>query len=100
LITDPHHSWLEVPWTTLKAMRLIPSDFSECSYSGPNACYLETDLDAPKFIAIYEAKYRRRPRITKITDKGYCFIHRLPRIHEGFPQPRRGGGGHAAAKNP
>jgi hypothetical protein len=79
LITDPQHSWLEVPWTTFKAMRLTPSDFSDCSYRGPNACYLETDLDAPKFLAIYQARYKRPPHITKITDRDYCFIHHLPR---------------------
>jgi hypothetical protein len=82
LITDSYHGWLEVPWRTFKAMKLSPFDFSECSYRGRNACYLEIDWDAPKFIAIYQARYKRRPRITKKTDTGYCFVHNLPRIHD------------------
>jgi hypothetical protein len=81
LITDPFHSWLEVPLRTFKAMRLIPSDFSDCSYIDRNACYLEMDWDGPKFIAIYQRKYKRRPHIIETRDKDYCFVRTLSRIH-------------------
>lgn len=50
---DPGHGWLEVPVDLLRALRLSPGDFSECSFiskaDGPKVVFLEEDIDAPKF---------------------------------------------------
>ena len=50
---DPGHGWVEVPVDLLRALRLSPGDFSECSFiskaDGPKVVFLEEDIDAPKF---------------------------------------------------
>lgn len=62
--SDPSHGWLEVSDLDLKDVGAAPRDFSRYSYKkGSTMFYLEEDCDAPKFIALFKAKYGVKPTI-------------------------------------
>jgi len=51
-ISDDAHGWGIVSAEQIKAARMTPEDFSQCSYQTPNgAIYaLEEDCDFPKYL--------------------------------------------------
>lgn len=75
---DPGHAWLRVSLRDLEATGLKPGDFTQYSYISPSAIFLEEDCDATKFLAAYEAKHGKEPRVNEMVVNGYSTIRRLP----------------------
>lgn len=62
--SDAGHGWLEVSSAHLSDVGVSPKDFSRYSYrKGKSKFFLEEDCDAPKFIALFNAKYGVKPTI-------------------------------------
>lgn len=61
--TDPGHGWLRVEWDDLEALGMQPTDFSRYSYRDDKAMFLEEDVDAGRFVRVYEAAFGKRPKV-------------------------------------
>jgi hypothetical protein len=64
-ICDPGHAWLLVTDDDIAAVGLSEADFSPCSYRHGDRVALEEDVDAPAFIAAWEAAHGRRMTIAE-----------------------------------
>jgi hypothetical protein len=68
--SDPGHGWLEVSDRDLADLHATPKYFSGYSYRKGNRYFLEEDCDAPKFIALFKAKYGTNPTIDEQHHEG------------------------------
>lgn len=59
-VCDPGHAWLMVTDDDIASVGLSAAAFSPCSYRSPRGqVALEEDVDAPAFIAAWEAAHGR-----------------------------------------
>jgi hypothetical protein len=73
-ISDDAHGWGIVSAEQIKAARMSPADFSQCSYQTPNGeiYALEEDCDFPKYLNKLESmgiKYEITDRHVDYADK-------------------------------
>ena len=78
--TDPGHGWLEVSFTELHKVGLMPSDFSSYSYQQGSVVYLEEDCDASIFLRAYEAQHGKRADVVEKYSHHEHWIRRLESI--------------------
>ena len=78
--TDPGHGWLEVSFTELHKVGLMPSDFSAYSYLQGSVAYLEEDCDASIFLRAYEAQHGKHADVVEKYSHHEHWIRRLERI--------------------
>jgi hypothetical protein len=78
--TDPGHGWLEVSFTELRKVGLMPGDFSGYSYQQGSVVYLEEDCDASIFLRAYEATHGKSPELIEKYSHFDSWIRRLKRI--------------------
>jgi hypothetical protein len=76
-ISDPGHSWLEVPLTELHALG-IANKISSYSYQTGDLVYLEEDCDAAIFAQAKKARNEPLP-IEEVFQEN-TFIRNLPRF--------------------
>lgn len=53
---DPGHAWLKVDTAQLDRVGLTQDDFTTYSYVGDDCLYLEEDVDASRFLKVWEAQ--------------------------------------------
>lgn len=58
--SDPTGGWLFVPWKTLHAARVSPSEFSELSYADMDGAYLDEVVDFVLFEILFTQRMHKR----------------------------------------